>query len=118
HTLTICTTVSACLLLVLVDHDPLLPRLSAENISLIASFAAFLSLRTIADVEVSHWWSVGPLLVLTALATRLNWRTLLRRYIFAAGILFNLAVSVWWVFVLDQEPFASPLLLTNLIAAS
>src|SRR6185436_18701138 len=106
HALTVCTTVSAWLLLLLVDHDPLLPRLSAVNISLIGSFAAFLSLRTLADVEVSHWWSVGPLLVLTALAARLNWRTLRRRYIFAAGILFNLAVSVWWVYILNETPFA------------
>ena len=118
HTLTVCTTLSAWLLLVLVDHDPLLPRLSAVNISLIGSFAVFLSLRSLADVEISQWWSVGPLLVLTALAARLNWRTLLRRFIFAAGILFNLAVSVWWVYVLNETSFASPFLLTNLIAAS
>src|SRR6185503_13010385 len=44
HTLTVCTTVSAWLFLVLVDHDPLLPRLSAANVSLVGSFAAFLSL--------------------------------------------------------------------------
>jgi len=104
HTLTVCMTVSAWLLL---RH----PRSSA----FIGGLAVFLSLRTIMDVE---WWSVGPLLALTALAATLNWRTLLRRYIFAAGILFNLAVSLWWVFVLKEPFWESPFFLTNLIAAS
>src|SRR6185369_9083666 len=54
----------------------------------------------------------------TALAATLNWQTHLRRYIFAAGILFNVAVSVGGIFVLNEDPFASPFLLTNLIAAS
>jgi hypothetical protein len=51
------------------------------------------------DRDVTRWWSIGPLLAITLLAARLNWRTLSRRYIFAAGILFNLAVSLWWAFV-------------------
>src|SRR5262249_2821197 len=63
------------------------------------------------------WWSVGPLLALTALAATLNWKTQRRRYIYAAGILFNLTVSVWWFFVLDEFPDGA-FLLTNLIAAS
>jgi hypothetical protein len=103
---------------VLVDHDPLLPRLSAVNISVIAGFAVFLSLRTIMDRDVTRWWSIGPLLAITLLAARLNWRTLSRRYIFAAGILFNLAVSLWWAFVVKEPPWESPFLLVNLIAAS
>lgn len=107
HTHTVCTTASAWLLL-------RYPRSSA----FIGGLAVFLSLRTIADVEVSHWWSVGPLLALTALAATLNWRTLLHRYIFAAGILFNLAVSVWWVFVLGEHFYIGQFILTNLIAAS
>src|SRR6185503_13142247 len=58
------------------------------------------------------------LLALTALAATLNWKTQLRRFIFAAGMLFNLAVSVWWVFVLGEPFYESPFVLTNLIAAS
>jgi hypothetical protein len=107
HTLTVCLTASAWLLL-------RYPRSAA----FIGGLAVFLALRTIVDVDISHWWSVGPLLALTALAATLNWKTQLRRYIFAAGILFNLTVSVWWNFVLDEEPFSSPFLLANLIAAS
>jgi hypothetical protein len=107
HTLTICMTASAWLLL---RH----PRSSA----FIGGLAVFLSLRTLTDVDISQWWSVGPLLALTALAATLNWKTQLRRYIFAAGMLFNLAVSVWWVFVLNEPFYESPFVLTNLIAAS
>jgi hypothetical protein len=118
HTLNVCITLSAWVLLMLVDHDPLLPRLSAANISVIAGFAVFLSLRTIMDRDVTRWWSIGPLLAITLLAARLNWRTLSRRYIFAAGILFNLAVSLWWAFVVKEPPWESPFLLVNLIAAS
>ena len=107
HTLTVCTTVSACLLL-------RYPRSS----TFIGALAVFLSLRTLADVEISHWWSIGSLLALTALAATLNWKTLLRGYIFAAGILFSLAVSLWWIFVVGQPPYERPFLLTNLVAGS
>ena len=108
YTLAVCTTVSAWLLLR--SH----PRLSA----LVGGLAVFLNLRTLWENHISHWWSVGPLLALTALAATLNWRTQQRRYIFAAGILVTVTVSVWWIFVLDEDLFASPFLLTNLIAAS
>ena len=107
HTLTVCLTVSAWLLL----RNP-------RSAAVIGGFAVFLSLRSLADVGITHWWSVGPLLAITALAATLNWRTLRRRYIFAAGVLFNLAVSVWWIFVLEENPLESPFFLTNLIAAS
>jgi len=60
----------------------------------------------------------GPLLAITALATTLNWKTLERRYIYAAAILFNVAVSLWWVFVLERVFYESRFLLTNVIAGS
>ena len=107
HTLTVCMTASAWL-------SFRYPRSSA----FIGGLAVLLSMRTLGDVDVNHWWSVGPLLALTALAATLNWKTQLRRYIFAAGILFNLTVSVWWIFVLDEPFYESPFILTNLIAAS
>ncbi len=70
-------------------------------------------------LKPARWWSIGPLLAITALAAILNWKTLRRRYIYAAGILFNLAVSLWWVFILEPRPSRkSRFLLTNLIAGS
>jgi hypothetical protein len=43
------------------------------------------------------WWSILPLLALSALAASLQVRTLKRGYLYAAGILFNIALSVWWL---------------------
>jgi hypothetical protein len=107
HTLTVCTTVSAWLLL----------RSHPRSAAVIGSLAVFLSLRTLGDSDISRWWSVGPLLTLTALAATLNWRTQRRRYIYAAGMLFNLSVSVWWIFVVNEFPDGR-FLLINLSAAS
>jgi hypothetical protein len=107
HTLTVCTTVSAWLLL----------RTHPRSSAVIGVVAVFLSLRTLADGQISYWWSVGPLLALTALAATLNWQTHRRLFIYAAGLLFNLTVSIWWIFELSDYPDGA-FLLTNVIAAS
>ena len=86
--------------------------------SILGGIAVFLSLRGLADAQTSYWWSIGPLLAITALAAILNWKTLRRRYIYEAGILFNVAVSLWWVFVLGRVFTETQFLLTNLIAGS
>lgn len=77
----------------------------------------FFSLWTLADAGVSRWWSVGPLFATTALYATLNWKTLQRRYIYAAGTLFNIAVSLWAVFIL-RDDLIPDLLLINVIAGS
>src|SRR5262249_26602476 len=41
------------------------------------------------------WWSIVVFLAMSALAASLNWITFRRGYIYAAGVLFNLAVSIW-----------------------
>lgn len=84
----------------------------------VGGIAVFLSLRSLADVDRSHWWSIGPLLATTALAVTLNLRTHRRRHIYAAGILFNLAVSIWWIFVLLPGRAIADFFLVNLIAGS
>jgi hypothetical protein len=43
------------------------------------------------------WWSIGALLAMSALAASLNWITFKRAYLYAAGILFNSAASIWLV---------------------
>lgn len=107
HTLTICMTASAWLLL----------RTHPRSAAFVGGFAVFVSLRALSDQEISRWWSVGPMLAITALAASLNWRTLQRRYIYAAGILFSLTTSVWWLLIL-KGTLLSSFLLTNLSAAS
>ena len=88
-----------------------------ELAAITGALAMFFSLRSLADVGASHWWSVGPLLAITALAATLNWKTSLRAYIYSAGILFSVSVSLWWVFVLRGVDVPN-FLLTNVIAAA
>ena len=107
HTLTLCTTAGAWLLLR--SH----PRAAA----VIGGLGVFLSMRTLGDVQLSHWWSIGPLLALTALAATLNWRTYRRRYIYAAGLLFNLTVLVWWGYVVEEVPNGEFLLISLILAS-
>lgn len=133
HTLTVSITLSAWLMLMAAElnSDRTLPWLrfafdfgdawqsKCRDLAAIAGgIAVFLSLRGLADAQTSYWWSIGPLLAITALAATLNWKTLQRRYIYAAGILFNVAVSLWWVFVLGRVFTEAQFLLTNLIAGS
>ena len=80
--------------------------------------AVFLSLRTVTDSSATRWWSIGPLLVLTALAAILHWQTLRRRYLYVAGILLNTSVTLWWTFILTGEKGLGNFLLTNVMVAS
>lgn len=134
HWLTVCTVAVAWLMLAtselaVIDSNNVLGRLIDTNdtwrehaikcAAIIGGIAVFLSLRTLADVEVTRWWSIAPLLAITVLAATLNWKTQSRRYIYAAGILFSTAVSVWWIFVLrDDSWLLTDFLLVNLIAGS
>jgi hypothetical protein len=100
NVLTICTTLSAWLMLPAADRDQRWQRPRRQFAAVIGAFAAFLSWLAAINSSQDGWWSVGPLLALSALAAALNWQTLRRRYIYAAGILFNLAASVWCIRIL------------------
>jgi hypothetical protein len=82
------------------------------------TIAVFLSLRTVTDANATRWWSIGPLLVLTALATTLHWQTLRRRYLYIAGVLLNTSVTLWWTFMLTGFKRPGYFLLTNVFVAS
>ncbi len=82
------------------------------------AIAVFLSLRTVTDSDATRWWSIGPLLVLTALATTLHWQTLRRRYLYIAGFLLNTSVTLWWTFMLTGYKGLGNFLLTNVFVAS
>jgi hypothetical protein len=86
--------------------------------AIIGGFGVFLSLRTVVDFKTSSWWSIAPLLLLSALAATLNWQTLRRRYLYAAGLLFNVAVSLWWIFFVREHFPAHSFWYVNLIAGS
>ena len=94
------------------------PSRSRQFAVITGSFAAFLSLRTLADTHATRWWSIGPLLALAALFATLNWQTLRRRYLYIAGLLLTFAATFWWIFINDEHRYLSSFLNTNLIAAS
>jgi hypothetical protein len=64
-------------------------------------FVFVLSIRN-ATPGAHRWWSIWPLLIMTLFAATFSWRTKMRAYIFAAGLLFY--ISVWWVLV-DLEKY-------------
>ena len=82
------------------------------------AIAVFLSLRAVTDSSATRWWSIGPLLVLTALATILHWQTLRRRYLYVAGFLLNTSITLWWTFILTGNKGLGNFLLTNIMVAS
>src|SRR6185436_19852619 len=43
------------------------------------------------------WWSIAALLSMSGLAASLNWVTFRRVYLYAAGILTNISVSIWLI---------------------
>src|SRR4030095_3842481 len=69
------------------------------------ALAVALSVLSLHDPGQSYWWSIGPFLASSALAAALNWQTLGHRYLYAAGILFHSAFSIWWILFHEGEPF-------------
>ena len=80
----------------------------------IGAFAAWLALLG----AKAGWWSVGPLLGIVALAATLNWLTFRRRYLYAAGMLFTLAVSIWCLVILPTRIGADGFFAINILAGS
>jgi hypothetical protein len=77
----------------------------------------FLSFRALTYVEASRWWTIGPLLAITMLAATFASRTKMRPYIFAAGLLFFISVSLWWMLVSYSDNLTE-FFLVDLIANS
>ncbi|HEU4837561.1 MAG TPA: hypothetical protein VFS90_24235 [Pyrinomonadaceae bacterium] len=120
HLLTVCIAGTAWLMFAAAELTENKWQATARDASAIAGgVAVFLSLRSLVDVGgFSAWWSIGPMLSITALAVALNLRTKARDYIYAAGLLFALSTSLWWL-LLGQENFSLiEFLLVNLIANS
>jgi hypothetical protein len=102
----------------LVDVDGWWEKRCRQLAVVSGALAIFLSLRTVTDADASRWWSIGPLLVLTALATWLHWQTLRRRYLYVSGVLLNTSVTLWWTFMLRGYKGLGNFLLTNVFVAS
>lgn len=116
NVLTVGSTISAWLMLLASDRYERLQRNGRRFAAGIAVFAAFLSVVAALIVEGSGWWSVGPLLALSALQAALNWRTFRRRYIYAAGFLVTVAAIVACFRVLPWIYSAQGFFAVNIIA--
>jgi hypothetical protein len=58
--------------------------------------AVMLALRAFDGDPAWPWWSIGTLLPMVGLAAILAARTGGQAYVYAAGLLLNIAVSLWW----------------------
>ena len=63
--------------------------------TLVGAMAVLIALRGAFSDPRGAWSSIGALLAMSALAASLNWVTFRRGYLYAAGVLFNFAVSIW-----------------------
>ncbi len=80
-----------------------------------------MSLRAAADDPSGPWWTIGGLCIAAALAAMLSFWALRGDWLYAAGILLNIAACVWW----QQEghrlfptAWLSALVLANVIVLS
>jgi hypothetical protein len=88
----------------LLETHPLkMPKLAAEwewnttlFTTLVGAGVVALALRAAPDDPGGAWWSITALLTMSALAAALNWETRRQEYLFAAGLIFNGAISIWW----------------------
>jgi len=118
HILTICVAGTAWLMFAAAEFTANRWRATARNVStLVGSAAVFLSLcGMFCFTCTTFWWSLGPLLSITALAVALNLKTKARGYVYAAGFLF--AISSWLFFAEGRWWRADKFLLVNMITNS
>jgi hypothetical protein len=120
HLLTVCIAGTAWLMFAAAELTGNNWQTTARDVSaIVGGVAVCLSLRGLLDdAYFSAWWSIGPMLSITALAVALNLRTEARSHIYAAGLLFALSTLLWWLRI-GQESFnLGEFLLVNLIANS
>jgi hypothetical protein len=65
--------------------------------SIIGGAAVLVGLRGPFSDPQGAWWSIAALLTMCGLAAALHWITLRRAYLYAAGILVNVSLSVWLI---------------------
>src|SRR5215213_1422685 len=122
HILTICTAASAWLMLAAAEFpgaNGSWPATARDLSAIVGGGAVYLSLHSLMGVaEHSAWWSIGPLLSITALAVALNLRTKARAHIYTAGVLFGVSTALWGLLTGQRAFIFSDFLLINLIANS
>lgn len=64
--------------------------------TIVGAVTVLLALRAAPADPAGAWWSIGVLVTMSGLAAALNWQTLRRGYLYAAGIQFLAATNIWW----------------------
>jgi hypothetical protein len=120
HLLTVCIAGTAWLMFAAAELTANKWQATARDASAVAgAVAVCLSLRSLLDGGAfSSWWSIAPLLSITALAVALNLSTKARAYLYGAGLLFALSTSLWWLLLVQESFSLTEFLLVNLIANS
>ena len=80
------------------------PRDTAAIATIDGAFTVLLALRDAATDPGSEWWAIGVLLSMSVLAAVLHWQTFHRAYLYAAQLLLNIALTVWWFSRLQLWP--------------
>jgi hypothetical protein len=74
--------------------------------TVLGGVGCFLALVLLPPICCGHiWWKIVSLSSLCVLAAALQIRTLKRHYLYAAGFLLSLALSVWWLASLVRGEF-------------
>jgi hypothetical protein len=84
----------------------------------IGALAVLVALRGPLVDPTGALWSIGALLLMSALAAALNWITFRRRYLYAAGLLLNLSVSIWLIKYSREPGSLAGFVEANIIAMS
>lgn len=98
-------------------------RWSASALALSATvgmLATLLSLKLLTVLDSADYWlSIGVFVMVSVLAGGLQYTTLKRGYLYAAGLLVNLAVSIWWIaYPGSNTSTPAHLLEINIVASS
>jgi hypothetical protein len=87
--------------------------------SVIGGVAVLVGLRGPFSDPQGAWWSIATVLSMCGLAAALHWMTLQRAYLYAAGILLNLSLSIWLIKYREHQPDDLPAFVkANIIALS
>ena len=119
HLLTVYTAATAWLMLVAAELRGKWQATARHASAVAGGVAVFLSFRALMFAgPYSAWWSIGPILAITTLAATLNWKTRVRGYIYAAGLLFGISASLWWLLIEWETFHVNEFLLVNVVANS
>jgi len=78
-------------------EDKAQERPSLSLVAICGSIAVVLALRAVFGDPQAPWWSAGVLIAMSLLAVALALTAVERALLYAASMLLNLAVSLWWI---------------------